>query len=370
MLAQSTSYAVILLDADGIVRSWMMGSQRIFGYTAEDVLGRPMDLLFTPEDRAAGVPGTELEQALKSGCGEDDRWMMRRDGIRFWAAGAVQRLCDAEGRVVGFAKMLRDRTDVRGQVEALRNRAAALTAEDERTVLVLGTLAHELKNPLGVLTNATALIERTDPDNPALVYAIGLLKRQTAYVSSVVDGLLEIVSVRAGKTSLERTEVDLASLIEAAKETIRPLTEAKSQSVEVLLPTLPLRFSGDRTRLVQVLVNLLSNAAKFSPREATIWIKGSIEGDEVVVRIEDKGSGIAATVLPTIFDLLTQAETAGAARSNPGLGLGLAIVREYVHLHGGTVQVRSEGVGRGSEFTVRIPAGHTSATPADGQTLT
>src|SRR5690606_27434998 len=147
MLAQSTSYAVILLDTDGVICAWMMGAQRIFGHTTDDVVGRPMDLLFTPEDRIAGIPRTELEQARKSGCGEDDRWMIRRDGGRFWASGAVQRLCDADGRVIGFAKILRDRTDVRGQVEALRNRAAALTAEDAGTVLVPGTLAHEPKNP-------------------------------------------------------------------------------------------------------------------------------------------------------------------------------------------------------------------------------
>jgi two-component system CheB/CheR fusion protein len=355
MLVQSTNDAVILLDADGVIRSWMMGSRRIFGHSAEDVVGQRMDCLFTPEDRAAGIPRTELEQAKKSGCGEDDRWMLRRDGVRFWAAGFVQRLCDTEGRVVGFSKVLRDRTDVRGQVESLRNRAAALTADDERNVLVLGTLAHELKNPLAVLTNATALIDHAYPGDAKLAYAVNLLKRQTAYVSSVVDGLLEIVSVRVGKAALDLSEIDVAGLIADARDTIDPQTQAKSQTIEVLLPPYQLQLVGDRTRLTQVLVNLLSNASKFSPRDTTIWVKGSIEADEVVVRVEDAGRGIDAALLPTIFDLLSQAEAAGASRSNPGLGLGLAIVREYVQLHGGTVQVRSEGVGRGSEFTVRLP---------------
>jgi signal transduction histidine kinase len=174
-------------------------------------------------------------------------------------------------------------------------------------------------------------------------------------VSSVVDGLIEIVSVRAGKAALDLSEVDAARLIADAQDTIEPQTRAKNQTVEVLLPPFPLELVADRTRLTQVLVNLLSNAAKFSPRDATIWIKGSVEGDEIVVRVEDEGRGIDAALLPTIFDLLTQAEAAGLSRSNTGLGLGLAIVREYVQLHGGSVQVRSEGVGHGSEFIVRLP---------------
>jgi two-component system CheB/CheR fusion protein len=349
---QQGEHALVLLDADAKVVAWMMGAGNVLGATEEQVLGQPLDVFFTPEDQAAGVPQSEVQNAQSVGVGEDDRWMVRRDGGRFWASGVLYCLRERDGTIAGYAKLLRDRTDQRGQVETLRNRAESLADEDRRKVVLLGTLAHELRNPLGAITNAVQLIDLAYPADSKLAYALQVLKRQTKYVTALIDDLLDVVRARTGKTLLDLQQVELAEIIADAREAIEGKAVERQQKVEVLLPPAPIRLVADRVRLTQVLVNLLSNASKFSAVGATLWIRGTVEADEAVVRVEDRGRGIAPALLPHVFDLLSQAHH---ERSGDGLGLGLSIVKEYVELHGGTVQVRSEGLGHGSEFAVRLP---------------
>ncbi|HET8696633.1 MAG TPA: PAS domain-containing sensor histidine kinase [Gammaproteobacteria bacterium] len=350
---QAAEHTLILMDEHGKIVGWMMASAKVFGRSADEMLGRTLHCLFTPEDQAAGVPDNELLHARQSGTGEDDRWMLRSDGARFWASGVVYALRDGD-RLIGYAKVLRDRTDVRGQVEALRNRADLLAAEDKRKVLLLGTLAHELRNPLGAISNAAHLIDRAFPGDERLSYALQVLKRQTRYVSTLVEDLLETVRVRTGKVQLQYTRFELGDIVADALLSVDSSIRQKSQHVEILRPASPITLEGDRMRLTQVLVNLLGNASKFSGDGARILVKWTFEGDEALIRVEDQGRGIAPSLLPTVFDLLSQAG-GDDEPARTGLGLGLSIVKEYVEVHGGTVQVRSEGVGRGSEFMVRLP---------------
>jgi PAS domain S-box-containing protein len=352
MHAQAEDQTLILLAPDGTVVGWMMGSARIFGHTAQSMQGRTLHCLFTPEDRAASVPENELTNAQASGTAEDDRWMVRGDGARFWASGFVQCLRGAAGEVRGFAKLLRDRTDVRGQIEALRNRAEQLAEEDRRKVLLFGALAHELRTPLSAVGNAVQLIEQAHPNDERLTYALQILKRQTGYVRSLVEDLHEVVRVRIGKTVLRYEDLELAPLLGDVLETVRSTLSERNQSVELLAPPTPIRLQGDSLRLRQIFVNLLQNASKFSARNRAVFVTCTVEAEEAVVRIQDQGCGISAELLPRVFDALTQAESLEAAA---GLGLGLSLVKEYVQLHGGIVQVRSEGLGKGSEFIVRLP---------------
>jgi PAS domain S-box-containing protein len=351
---QAEDHALILLDADGVVVAWMMGATRVFGCDAATMVGGTIEGLFTPEDRAVDVPRNEREHAERSGKAEDDRWMLRCDGARFWASGFLDCLRAPDGSVAGFAKVLRDRTDHRGQVEALRNRVDALEGDAERNVVMLGTLAHELRNPLAVLANAAELIDAAHPGDPKLAYAVQVLRRQTGYVRTVVDDLLETARVRTGKAVLHKERVALGAIVDAALESVGPAYRERRQTIEVLLPTAPVVLEADRVRLTQVLANLLTNASKFSDPDSRVWVKAVVEGDEAVIRVEDHGRGIAAEMLPRVFDLLCQAEPR-TREPQRGLGLGLALVKEYVELHGGVVQVRSEGVGRGSEFAIRLP---------------
>lgn len=352
-LAQAREHALILMELDGTILAWLMGAERTFGYTAAEMVGRDLDVLFTPEDQRHDIPRLERETALKHGVGENDRWMVRKDGLRIFVTGVTNRLCDAAGNPVGFSKLLRDRTDIRAQIDNLRNQGAAFEAEDRRKDVLLGTLAHELRTPLGVLSNAAQLIEIAGAKEPAKLHdATMLIRRQVRYLQSLVEDLLELGRVKAAKVSLQRERVDLRTIVEAALETSSASLRERRQTAEVIVPAIELE--ADATRLRQVFVNLISNASKFSPEHAHIWIKGTTEGEEAVLRVVDEGHGIPPDLQPRVFDLFTQGAHGESGR-RAGLGLGLSLVKEYVELHGGRVQVRSEGPGRGSEFIVRLP---------------
>lgn len=350
--AQGEEQALILLSPDGAVVGWMMGATRIFGRTADFMLGKTLHCLFTADDQAAKVPENELATARQIGSSDDDRWMARSDGALFWAMGFVQSLRAPDGSVRGFAKVLRDRTDIRGQIDTQRNRADSLADEDRRKVLVFGTLAHELRTPLSAVGNAVQLIEQAYPSDDKLAYAVQILKRQTNYVNALIDDLQELVRSRTGKTVLRYERIQMDELLSDAVETIRPATDEKGQDVSLVVPLTPVHLEGDTVRLRQTFLNLLQNATKFSDRGKRIFVTCTVEADEVVVKVEDQGRGIPPTLLPGVFDALAQAEP---SPQTLGLGLGLSLVKEYVELHGGSVQVKSEGLGRGSEFTVRLP---------------
>jgi PAS domain S-box-containing protein len=354
LLAQGEEHALILLDERGVIVDWLMGATRLFGREREEMLGQTLHVLFTPEDRERQVPENEIVDASRARMSYDDRWMQRSDGVRFWANGVLYSIRDGDDRIVGFAKILRDRTDHRGQVEGLRNRVDAVAAEERRNVLMLGTLAHEIRSPLGALTNAASLMECAPRSDQGVAMALQIFKRQTAYATSLVDDWLEYARVRIGKTALSLERLELGSVIAAAIESVVGDVAARSQRIEVLLPPTPIFIEADPLRLQQIVVNLLANASKFSRSGDPIWIRATVEGDEAVVRVEDRGHGISPDSLPHVFELLSQAGPSEIS-ATAGLGVGLALVKEYVELHAGTVQVRSEGIGRGSEFTVRLP---------------
>jgi PAS domain S-box-containing protein len=351
-LAQAREHALILMELDGTILAWMMGAEKTFGYTAAEMLGRKLDVLFTPEDQRHDIPQLERETALKHGVGENDRWMVRKDGLRIFVTGVTNRLTDAAGNTVGFSKILRDRTDIRAQIDNLRNQSAAFEAEDRRKDVLLGTLAHELRTPLGVLFNAAQLIEIAGPKDAKLHDATTLIRRQVKYLQSLVEDLLELGRVKAAKVSLQFERIDARAIVEAALETSSASLRERHQTAEVIVPEI--EIDADAIRLRQVFVNLISNASKFSPELAHIWIKGTTEGEEAVLRVIDEGHGIPPELQPRVFDLFTQGAH-GEPGPRAGLGLGLSLVKEYVELHGGNVQVRSEGPGRGSEFIVRLP---------------
>lgn len=349
---QAKDYAVILFDVDGCVAWCNPGAERIFGCRAEEVIGKSGARFFTPEDIARGIYHYEMTVGVRSGTAEDDRWQVRSDGSRFWASGVLVPLHDADGTLRGFGKILRDRTDLKEQFDTLRNRVETLSRIDRQKDLFLSTLSHELRNPLAPLANAVQLLRLASPDNSGMQYPIKLIERQVDFIRRLVDDLLDVTRIGAGKIELQLAIVSLRDVLEETVESVRPLINQKRLYFDLLLPLGGIELEADRARLHQVFVNLLTNAAKYTPEGGSVWIKGMIEDDEVVVRVVDSGIGIAREMLPRIFDLFTQVDTAS---SGGGLGIGLALVKDLVALHGGTVQVRSEGIGKGSEFIVRLP---------------
>jgi PAS domain S-box-containing protein len=354
VLAQETEHALVVLDEEHRVVGWRGAATKMFGYDAEEMQGATLDRLFTPEDRARGELNNEYATALSYGRADDDRWLVRKDNMRIWVSGVLTVLRTGDGRVAGFSKIFRDHTEVRTQLDTLRNRLeAALQAENRKNILI-GTLAHELRNPLGPLANAVHIIRSSFLDKPEIAYPITIIERQVRFIKALVTDMLDVTRIGTGKITLNVATVDLHQIIDDAIETCSTQIKDKHQTIEVLMPSITLE--ADRLRLQQVLVNLIGNASKFSPDGSKIWIKATVEGDEAVVRVEDKGRGIPSELLPHIFDLFTQATTPScdeAAQS--GLGLGLSLVKRFVELHHGTVQARSEGVGKGAEVSVRLP---------------
>jgi two-component system CheB/CheR fusion protein len=346
--------AFILLDLEGRVISWLRGAEAILGYTSEEALGRPIDFIFTDEDRRLGIPQFERAVALSEGTADDDRWQVRKDGSRVWVFGVMFAVREESGQLVGFAKMLRNRTDIRQRLEELHHRVEELARTNDRKDVFLGTLAHELRSPLAPLVNAVELIRLTEPKPPTLEYPVRLIERQVAALRRLVDDLLDLTRVGTGKVELRLETIDLSVIITHSVDTVRPCFDQRQHRLAVLHPTAPITVHVDPVRLQQVFVNLLENACKYTEPGGRIWIESTVEGDEAVVNVTDTGIGIPPDMQGRIFDLFTQVETPPYG-SRGGLGIGLALVRDLVALHGGSVQVMSHGADKGSRFSVRLP---------------
>ncbi|HEV8580293.1 MAG TPA: ATP-binding protein [Thermoanaerobaculia bacterium] len=248
--------------------------------------------------------------------------------------------------------------------DELRARAETLTEMDRRKNDFLAMLAHELRNPLGAIANASYLLEQSEPAEPHQQRAVAIIRRQIRHLVRMVEDLLDVSRVTRGKVELRRERIDFGEVVQHALETARPLAETKHQVLREELTSEPLPLDGDATRLEQVLSNLLRNAVKFTGKGGTIEISVDRDGaGEAVVLVRDDGIGIAPHLLPRIFDLFAQGEQT-LDRSGAGLGIGLTLVRRLVEMHGGRVEARSSGSGKGSEFEVRLPlAALTTPTP-------
>jgi signal transduction histidine kinase/DNA-binding response OmpR family regulator len=225
---------------------------------------------------------------------------------------------------------------------------------DQRKDEFLAMLAHELRNPLAPIRSAVAMMRRIGNQAPLLDWSRDIIDRQVEHLIRLVDDLLDVSRLNEGKIRLAREPVVLSAVIERAIEVSRPSIDSHKHQLEVAVPSDPIHVDGDPVRLAQVFANLLNNAAKYTPEGGNIRVAVAREGRKVTVRVLDNGCGIAPEVLPHVFDLFTQANRS-LARSEGGLGIGLTLVRNLLQLHGGAVEARSEGLGKGSEFIVQLP---------------
>jgi two-component system CheB/CheR fusion protein len=369
MVESATDYAIFSTDLDRCVTIWNSGAERLLGYTEAEVMGRLSDIIFMPEDRAAGAPEQEAQTALREGRAGDDRFHMRKDGSLFWASGAMMLMRDASGRPVGFVKILRDQTPARAAQQALESSQTelmqallenekarrALQDADEAKDRFLAVLSHELRNPLASIDSAASLLLTPGVRAADRESASQVVRRQARAMKSLMNDLLDVSRLTFGRLELHRQQVLLGPIIEASLETTRPLLDAAGHKLKIDVPAYSIHLDADPLRLNQVLSNLLTNSIKYTHPGGEIKLKVKLDGPQVLICVSDNGVGMEPAEIDRMFEMFAQA-SGPADRTNSGLGIGLALVRNIVELHGGTVEASSPGPGKGSEFRVRLPA--------------
>jgi len=353
-------YAIFMIDPRGYIESWNLGAENIKGYKAGEIIGKHFSIFYPEEDIQRDKPGYELKVAAEVGRFEDEGWRIRKDGSRFWANVVITALRDKEGTLRGFGKVTRDLTDrklaeeerlklAREQV-ARAEAEAANRAKDE----FLATVSHELRTPLNAIVGWGRMIRNTRMDEKGLAHALDIIERNAKLQAQLIDDLLDVSRIISGKLRLTVMPVELPPVIEAALDVIRPAAEAKNIRLQVMLDSNAGLVSGDPDRLQQVIWNLLSNAVKFTQKGGRVQVTLEQLDSHVLITVSDTGKGIAAEFLPYVFDRFRQADSS-ITRLHGGLGLGLAIVRQLVDLHGGSVEAQSPGEGQGATFSLKLP---------------
>jgi PAS domain S-box-containing protein len=345
-IVESSDDAIVSKTLEGIITSWNDGARRLFGYTSEEIIGRPITTLIPPE---LHQEETAILARLRSGDRIDHYETVRvtKDGRRVEVSLTVSPVRDSTGRVIGASKVARDITDRR---LAERVQADAERHKDE----FLAMLGHELRNPLAPIRNIAEILRRRAIGDPEQQQLSRVLDRQVQQMTRLLDDLLDMSRIRQGKLQLQKETVDALTVVARAVETSRPFIDSRRHILDVSLPTESIRVHGDVTRLVQLLGNLLNNAAKYTPDGGTITITVKASEGDAEISVRDTGIGISPELLPTVFDMFVQGDQT-LGRAHGGLGIGLTLVRTIAELHAGSVAVRSEGAGRGSEFIVRLP---------------
>jgi PAS domain S-box-containing protein len=341
-----TEYAIMTLDSEGFVTSWNAGAERIKGYKSPEILGKHVSHFYPSEAVLSNKPWEDLRIAREHGRVTDEGWRLRKDGTLFWASTVITSLHDQTGRPHGFAMVTQDLTQ--------RRNAEALADTTQRMHEFIAMLAHELRNPLAPIRNAVALMGRKGLKDPTLESMRQTIDRQSMLLTRLLDELLDVNRIARGQFVIERELVDVRDVLTRAIETSRPLIDSRRHSLEVSVPDQPARVLGDALRLTQTFVNLLNNAAKYTPEGGSIRLSAAVRGAEIEVRVIDNGAGIERDMLEKVFDLFVQVDST-MQHALGGLGVGLALVRRVVELHGGNVLARSEGKTYGAEFVVRLP---------------
>ncbi len=360
-LIESSTDLIGICDTAGRLLFVNRAGLELIGWPSLDEAGGHFVWEFlVPEDQRA-VREKLLPLVRDEGHGElEVRMQNARSGATRWLAYKLLALRDRDGTVTGFGTLSQDITERRHMEQDLRRLAADLSEAGRRKDEFLATLAHELRNPLAPILNGVHVLGMSnDPSNIAM--ARTMMERQIEQMVRLIDDLLDVSRITRGKLELRKEHVALGAVIDNAVETSRPLMDDLRQQLTVALPKDPVTLRADAARLAQVYANLLNNSAKYTAPGGQIWLTATIEKRELVVSVKDTGIGIRAEHLPRIFEMFSQVDSS-LERSQGGLGIGLTLVKRLVEMHGGSVEARSEGLGTGAEFTVRLPV---VVTPAE-----
>jgi PAS domain S-box-containing protein len=345
-LAENIPQLAFMADATGAI-FWY--NQRWFEYTGltrEDAAGWGWQKAHHPDHLPRVLE--RVQHCLASGEVWEDTFPLRgSDGAYRWFLSRAVPIRDEQVQIRVWFGTNTDITEQRRAEEALRE-------ADRLKNDFLAFVAHELRAPLTAILTAAKLVELKAPRDPALQKACGVIGRQGTQLSRLVEDLLDVRRISAGKVRLSKRPVELSTIVKQAIEACAPLIKERRHRLEVSLPGAPVLLNVDDARIVQVIANLLNNAAKYMPEGGRIQLTVSEEEGAAVIRVRDEGVGIAPAMLGRIFKPFVQIDSANG-RAQGGLGIGLAVVKSLVEMHSGRVEAQSDGPGRGAEFTVRLP---------------
>jgi PAS domain S-box-containing protein len=351
-------YAIFALDPKGHIVSWNAGAARIKGYTAAEILGNHFSIFYPPEDIAADKPGFELKVAALEGRFEDEGWRLRKDGTRFWANVIITALFDKDGSLKGFGKVTRDLTEKRAaQLQAIEDarRLASAEAANKAKAEFLAAMSHELRTPLNAIGGyaqllATGLGGPVTQEQQAYLERI---RRSQQHLMAIITDLLNFSRIEAGQLSYDIQPVPLDDVLQGVLVMVEPQLVTKELTLEFAPVDKPATALADRSKVEQILINLLSNALKFTEPGGRIIVSYLGEGDTVGVVVRDTGIGIPEDRLEDIFEPFVQVGRS-LTSAHEGTGLGLAISRDLARGMGGDLTVRSV-LGEGSEFRLSLP---------------
>jgi len=357
-LLQVIPQAAYTCDAQGLITFFNERAAAAWG--REPKLNDPADhfcgsfKMFSTDGSLMPHEECWMALALQHNKGFNEREVVveRPDGSRCTVLAHANPIYDEGNQLIGAVNILVDITD-RKRIEEAEREASRRKSE------FLAILAHELRNPLAPIRNGLQIMRLAENDKAAAAKARGMMERQLGQMVRLIDDLLDLSRIANGKIELRKQRIDIASVVRDALETSGPHIEALGHELTVSVPTRPIYVEADRTRLAQVFINLLNNSAKFTPQGGHIWLTVEQEGSDMVLKVRDNGDGIPADMLPKIFDMFTQVDRS-LERAQGGLGIGLNLVHGLVEMHGGRVEVYSDGPGMGSEFVVRLSVSFSS----------
>jgi PAS domain S-box-containing protein len=346
-------YAIIMLGTTGEIVSWNAGAERVFGYPAEEIVGRNAACFYTGAERDAELPLEHLCIASTEGRLECECVRERRAGHTFDALVLLTPMRRPDGSPRGFSMVVRDITQRKRLEDDLRKRADQLAAANRAKEDFLATLSHELRTPLNAMLGWTRLLRLGKLDPAATLRALDTIERNAHVQEQLIADILDISRIVTGKLRVQLRPIQLEPIVDASMDTLRPAASAKGVHLTADVEDAG-TVLGDPDRLQQVVWNLLANAIKFTPAGGRVSLSLASKGSTAQITVTDTGEGITPELLPYVFDRFTQGD-ASVTRQHGGLGLGLSIVKHIVELHGGQVHATSEGCGRGATFFVLLP---------------
>jgi PAS domain S-box-containing protein len=350
-------YAIFTLDTTGVITSWNRGAQRAKGYTASEIIGKHFSIFYTAEDRARKHPEFELAYAIKHGRYEEEGWRLRKDGKRFWANVVITAVFDASGKHIGFGKVTRDLTERRKREEReldLERQRAAAEASSRAKTEFLTTMSHELRTPLNAILGYMDILEAGVHGelNEAQLGTIRRVRRSSKVLLALINDVLNIARIEAGQVDYRAEVFTATDLLRDIEIVMAPQFEQHDIELKFeAAPTLKLR--ADYEKAQQILLNLLSNALKFTPKGGQVSVTAVPEPRFAIVTVHDTGRGIPPDKLEMIFDRFVQVDRHLTPESQQGAGLGLAISRELARAMGGDLRALTPE--QGATFQLSLP---------------